>query len=136
MIKVVPDLAVDSDWEPFLLFLQPILRISLLVLATIYGKNRFIFIGFWDQSIAGQGHHVETTNENNDLGHWFASIFLGKFSRRIEKTDKKSAQRSNLLVFLLASGNQTIAPNFAIPNDGIEQMAHKNNGSGANPKQI
>ncbi|WGS19912.1 MULTISPECIES: hypothetical protein [unclassified Bradyrhizobium] len=28
------------------------------------------------------------------------------------------------------------AANFAIPNDGIEQMARKNDGAGANPKQI
>ena len=29
-----------------------------------------------------------------------------------------------------------IAANFAIPNDGIEQMARSNDGAGANPKQI
>jgi len=32
---------------------------------------------------------------------------------------------------------KTIAANFAIPNDGIEQMARKNGGAvGANPQQI
>lgn len=29
-----------------------------------------------------------------------------------------------------------IAANFAIPNDGIEQMARRNDGPDANPKQI
>ena len=29
-----------------------------------------------------------------------------------------------------------LAANFAIPNDGIEQMARRNDGAGANPKQI
>jgi len=29
-----------------------------------------------------------------------------------------------------------VAANFAIPNDGIEQMARKNYGTGANPKQF
>jgi hypothetical protein len=28
------------------------------------------------------------------------------------------------------------AANFAIPNNGIEQMARKNDGAGADPKQI
>ena len=31
---------------------------------------------------------------------------------------------------------KTIAANFAIPNDGIEQMARKSDGAGATPKQI
>jgi hypothetical protein len=41
-----------------------------------------------------------------------------------------------LLVFLLVSGEQTFTANFAIPNEGIEQMALKNDGASANPKQI
>jgi hypothetical protein len=35
---------------------------------------------------------------------------------------------------VLVSGEQTFTANFAIPNEGIEQMARKNDG--ANPKQI
>jgi hypothetical protein len=41
-----------------------------------------------------------------------------------------------LLVFLLVSGEQTFTATFAIPNEGIEQMARKNGGACANPKQI
>jgi hypothetical protein len=41
-----------------------------------------------------------------------------------------------MLVFLLASGEQTFTTTFAIPNEGIEQMARKNDGVCANPKQI
>jgi hypothetical protein len=37
---------------------------------------------------------------------------------------------------VLVSGEQTFTANFAIPNEGIEQMARKNDGACANPKQI
>jgi hypothetical protein len=37
---------------------------------------------------------------------------------------------------VLVSGEQTFTANFAIPNEGIEQMARKNGGACANPKQI
>ena len=37
---------------------------------------------------------------------------------------------------VLVSGEQTFTANFAIPNEGIEQMARKNDGTCANPKQI
>jgi hypothetical protein len=37
---------------------------------------------------------------------------------------------------VLVSGEQTFTANFAIPNEGIEQMARKNDGGCANPKQI
>jgi hypothetical protein len=40
------------------------------------------------------------------------------------------------LVFLLVSGEQTFTATFAIPNEGIEQMARRNDGACANPKQI
>ena len=46
------------------------------------------------------------------------------------------SQPSDLLVFLLVSGEQTFTATFAIPNEGIEQMARKNDGACANPKQI
>jgi hypothetical protein len=42
-------------------------------------------------------------------------------------------QPSVLLAFLLVSREQTFTANFAIPNEGIEQMARKNDGAGANP---
>jgi integrase len=41
-----------------------------------------------------------------------------------------------LLVFVLVSGEQTFTATFAFPNEGIEQMAGKNGGAGANSKQI
>jgi hypothetical protein len=34
---------------------------------------------------------------------------------------------------VLVSGEQTFTANFAIPNEGIEQMARKNDGASANP---
>jgi hypothetical protein len=37
---------------------------------------------------------------------------------------------------MLVSGEQTLTATFAIPNKGIEQMARKNGGACANPKQI
>jgi len=37
---------------------------------------------------------------------------------------------------VLVSGEQTFTATFAIPNEGIEQMARKNGGACANPKQI
>lgn len=37
---------------------------------------------------------------------------------------------------VLVSGEQTFTLTFAIPNEGIEQMARKNDGAHANPKQI
>jgi hypothetical protein len=37
---------------------------------------------------------------------------------------------------VLVSGEQTFAATFAFPNEGIEQMAGKNDGACANPKQI
>jgi hypothetical protein len=37
---------------------------------------------------------------------------------------------------VLVSGEQTFTANFAIPNEGIEQMARKKDGACANPKQI
>src|SRR4029077_5940303 len=46
------------------------------------------------------------------------------------------SQPSDLLVFLLVSEEQTFTATFAIPNEGIEQMAGKNDGACANPKQI
>jgi hypothetical protein len=46
------------------------------------------------------------------------------------------SQPSDLLVFLLVSGDQTFPVTFAVPNEGIEQMARKNDGVCANPKQI
>ena len=61
------------------------------------------------------------------------SCFSEKLSRRIENTHKNSPQPSVLLAFLLASVNQTFGANFDIPNEGIEQMARKNNGASANP---
>ena len=36
----------------------------------------------------------------------------------------------------MVSGEQTFTATFAIPNEGIEQMARKNDGACANPKQI
>jgi hypothetical protein len=33
-------------------------------------------------------------------------------------------------------GEQTFTATLAIPNEGIEQMARKDDGAGANPKQI
>jgi hypothetical protein len=36
----------------------------------------------------------------------------------------------------LVSGDQTFPVTFAVPNEGIEQMARKNDGVCANPKQI
>jgi hypothetical protein len=60
-------------------------------------------------------------------------LFSGKFSRRIENTRKSSRRPSVLLAFLLVSSEQTFTANFAIPNEGIEQMARKNNGASANP---
>jgi hypothetical protein len=37
---------------------------------------------------------------------------------------------------VLVSGEQTFTATFAIPNEGIEQMTRKNDGTRANPKQI
>jgi hypothetical protein len=34
---------------------------------------------------------------------------------------------------VLVSGEQTFSANFAIPNEGIERMARKNDGASANP---
>jgi hypothetical protein len=48
---------------------------------------------------------------------------------------KISLQPSVLLAFLLVSREQTFTANFAIPNEGIEQMTRKNDGACANPKQ-
>ena len=39
----------------------------------------------------GQGHQAENANRNNNLNHWFDSIFLGKFSSLVENTGKKLA---------------------------------------------
>jgi hypothetical protein len=61
--------------------------------------------------------------------------FSGKFSRRIENTSKSSLQPSVLLAFLLVSRNQTFPANFDIPNEGIEQIARKNDGASANKGQ-
>jgi hypothetical protein len=41
-----------------------------------------------------------------------------------------------LSVFLLVSGEQTFTATFAFPNEGIEQIAGKNDGACANPKEI
>jgi hypothetical protein len=41
-----------------------------------------------------------------------------------------------LLALLLVSGQQTFTANFAIPNEGIEQIARRNDGASANPEQI
>jgi hypothetical protein len=38
-----------------------------------------------------------------------------------------------LLAFLLVSEEQTFTANFAIPNEGIEQMARKDDCASANP---
>src|SRR5229473_566597 len=43
----------------------------------------------WFES--GQGHQAENTNRNNNLSHWFDSIFLKKFSSFVESADKKIA---------------------------------------------
>ena len=41
-----------------------------------------------------------------------------------------------MLALLLVSGQQTFTANFAIPNEGIEQIARRNDGASANPEQI
>jgi hypothetical protein len=35
---------------------------------------------------SGQGHQNENVNKNNNLNHWFDSIFLEEFSRLVENT--------------------------------------------------
>jgi hypothetical protein len=62
---------------------------------------------------------------------------LGKFSSLVENTGKKFAPSVQFVgIFVWHREIKTIAANFAIPNDGIEQMARKNDGAGATPKQI
>lgn len=80
----------------------------------------------------GQGHHGKNINGINNLSRWFDSSFHGKIPRCIENARKNSPQPSGLLAFLLVSGEQTFAANSLFPNDGIEQMARKNDGASAN----
>jgi hypothetical protein len=41
-----------------------------------------------------------------------------------------------LLAFLLVSGEQTFTATFGIPNEGIEQIASKNDGANANSNTL
>jgi hypothetical protein len=60
-------------------------------------------------------------------------IFRQNFRAALKTHAKSSYQLSVLLAFLLVSREQTFTANFAIPNEGIEQMARKNHGASANP---
>jgi hypothetical protein len=39
--------------------------------------------------IAGQGHQDENTNKNNNLSHWFDTVFWEALSRLVENAGKK-----------------------------------------------
>jgi hypothetical protein len=112
--------------QPAIIFCQLIPRISLLVFllvsAAIDDKSCFKYkrLGHW--AVVG-------------LCHWFDSRFLGEFSWRVENTRKSSLQPSVLLAFLLVSGSKRSLRISAIPNEGIEQIARKNDGACAKPKQ-
>jgi hypothetical protein len=57
----------------------------------------------------------------------------GAFENISKSSRKRPLQPIVLLVFLLVSRGQTLTANSRFPNEGIEQMARKNDGAGANP---
>jgi hypothetical protein len=61
---------------------------------------------------------------------------LKKFSSFVESADKKLAPAATCWYFCWHREIKRSRRIFAIPNDAIEQMARKNDGAGANPKQI
>jgi len=50
------------------------------------------------------GHQAENTNRNNNLSHWFDSIFLKKFSSFVESADKKLAPAVQLVGIFVVIG--------------------------------
>jgi hypothetical protein len=79
-------------WSLPIYFCQLIPRVSVLVFplvsAAIDDENYFKFKWLGYYAVAGQGHQAENINRNNDLNHWFDSIFLEEISRFVENTGK------------------------------------------------
>jgi hypothetical protein len=62
----------------------------------------------------------------------FQKYFRGAFKTHV----KDRGSRPFCWYFLLVIERQTFTANFAIPNEGIEQMTRKNDGACAKPKQV
>jgi hypothetical protein len=55
---------------------------------------------------SGQGHQAENTNGNNNLNHWFDSMFLRKLSSLVENTGKKLSPSVQFVGIFVGIGMQ------------------------------
>ena len=85
---------------------------------------------------SGQGHQAENTNRNNNLSHWFDSIFLKKFSSFVESADKKLAPAVQFVGIFVGIGKLNDRGEFRYSERRNRADGPQERWRGRQPKQI